>query len=168
MRRVLVHVGADGKSKVLSDAEPVTTFGFSTTQGSGDDYHPQAERLSAIPATVKPGDAVITEMWRSSAGVSPTTGDPTRDMASLEPGAAPDTTCWRICRFGPNREAPMHNTHTLDYDFVLEGEVTLLLEEGEVLLRAGDSVVLPGVLHGWRAGAAGCTISVAMVGMTST
>lgn len=44
----------------------------------------------------------------------------------------------------------VHATDTLDYAVILSGEVTLITEVGETLVRAGDVVVDRGVLHGWR------------------
>lgn len=44
----------------------------------------------------------------------------------------------------------MHATDTLDYLVVVSGEVTLITETGEVLLKAGDVLVDRGVMHGWR------------------
>jgi hypothetical protein len=43
--------------------------------------------------------------------------------------------------------------------------VTLLLEDGEVELNAGDSVVIPGVMHGWRSGPEACVSSVVLVAL---
>lgn len=43
----------------------------------------------------------------------------------------------------------MHQTHSVDYAVVLRGEVYALLDEGEVLLKAGDTLVQRGTLHGW-------------------
>jgi mannose-6-phosphate isomerase-like protein (cupin superfamily) len=47
-------------------------------------------------------------------------------------------------------EAFMHATDTIDYLFVISGEVVLVLEADEVTLRAGDLIVDRGVIHGWR------------------
>lgn len=44
----------------------------------------------------------------------------------------------------------MHSTNTADHFFVIEGEVVLVLESGDVVLQAGDAGVLRGVMHGWR------------------
>jgi len=44
----------------------------------------------------------------------------------------------------------MHFTNTADHFFVLEGEVVLVLESGDVVLRAGDVGICRGVMHGWR------------------
>lgn len=43
----------------------------------------------------------------------------------------------------------MHRTETIDYGIVLEGEITLVLDEGETVVHAGDIVVQRGTNHGW-------------------
>lgn len=53
------------------------------------------------------------------------------------------------CRVDTTRSPGMHKTSTLDYVVVLRGEVTLLLDEGEATLRAGDLVVQRGTNHDW-------------------
>lgn len=50
---------------------------------------------------------------------------------------------------GPRRHAFMHRTETIDYGIVLEGEVTLIMDEGETVVRAGDIVIQRGTNHGW-------------------
>jgi quercetin dioxygenase-like cupin family protein len=78
----------------------------------------------------------------------------------------PGATRFRTSLFTPGRTTAMHTTDTLDYDFVLEGEMTLLLADGsETLLRAGDAVVIPGVAHAWRAGPQGARLGLVMVGL---
>jgi mannose-6-phosphate isomerase-like protein (cupin superfamily) len=44
----------------------------------------------------------------------------------------------------------MHATNTVDYLVVLSGELTLILEEGEVTLKTGDTLVDRGVSHAWE------------------
>jgi uncharacterized cupin superfamily protein len=43
----------------------------------------------------------------------------------------------------------MHRTETLDYAVVLEGEITMLLDDSEVHLKAGDVVIQRGTNHAW-------------------
>jgi mannose-6-phosphate isomerase-like protein (cupin superfamily) len=43
----------------------------------------------------------------------------------------------------------MHRTETVDYGIVLEGEITLIVDAGETLVRAGDIVIQRGTNHGW-------------------
>jgi quercetin dioxygenase-like cupin family protein len=52
--------------------------------------------------------------------------------------------------FGKGGRHPMmHRTETVDYAVVLEGEITLLLDEGDVQLKAGDVVIQRGTSHAW-------------------
>ena len=44
----------------------------------------------------------------------------------------------------------MHRTQTVDYAVILEGELTLILDEEGVTLKAGDAVIQRGTNHGWR------------------
>jgi mannose-6-phosphate isomerase-like protein (cupin superfamily) len=48
-----------------------------------------------------------------------------------------------------SRHAHMHRTETIDYGIVLEGEIVLIMDEGETTVRAGDIVVQRGTNHGW-------------------
>jgi mannose-6-phosphate isomerase-like protein (cupin superfamily) len=50
---------------------------------------------------------------------------------------------------GDGLHAMMHRTETVDYGIVLEGEIVLVLEETETLLKAGDVVVQFGTNHAW-------------------
>ncbi len=43
----------------------------------------------------------------------------------------------------------MHRTETIDYAIVIEGELTLILDDTEVLLKAGDVTVQCGTNHAW-------------------
>jgi hypothetical protein len=47
------------------------------------------------------------------------------------------------------RHALMHRTETVDYGIVIEGELVLIMDEGETTVRAGDIVVQRGTNHGW-------------------
>ena len=43
----------------------------------------------------------------------------------------------------------MHRTETVDYAVVLEGELTLLLDDEDIVLKAGDVVIQRGTNHAW-------------------
>lgn len=47
------------------------------------------------------------------------------------------------------RHPAMHRTQSIDYAFVIDGEITLLLDEGEQVLTPGDVVIQRGTNHGW-------------------
>ena len=48
-----------------------------------------------------------------------------------------------------SRHVFMHRTETIDYGIVLEGEIVLILDEGETTVRAGEIVIQRGTNHGW-------------------
>jgi hypothetical protein len=54
------------------------------------------------------------------------------------------------CRPDTTRHPGMHTTRTVDYVILLEGEVTLILENGEVNLKPFDVVVQRGTNHAWE------------------
>lgn len=43
----------------------------------------------------------------------------------------------------------MHRTKTIDYAVVLSGEIYMVLDKSEVLVRAGDVIVQRGTNHAW-------------------
>lgn len=60
----------------------------------------------------------------------------------------------------------MHRTNTVDYLVLLEGEVTLILNNGEEkTLKPGDTVVQKGNLHTWHnRGDVDCLMACVMIG----
>lgn len=60
----------------------------------------------------------------------------------------------------------MHTTDTIDFEYVISGEVWLELDDGrEVHLRTGDTVVQNGTRHAWRnKGAEPCRMVAFIVG----
>ena len=138
MQHVVTGLGSDGRSTVLEQRD----------------------------LSESPGDRVVFE------AIAGTDDLPPRLLASLADhgdaaniGVPQVGSSWLIVKWPPNSDAYMHRTDTLDYDVVLTGQVTLLLEDGEVTLDAGDSVVIPGVRHGWRAGPEGCVSSVVLLAL---
>lgn len=59
-----------------------------------------------------------------------------------------------VCRmvdFSPDNNPMMHRTKSLDYGVVIEGEVEMVLDSGEVhLMKRGDVAVQRGTMHAWR------------------
>lgn len=43
----------------------------------------------------------------------------------------------------------MHKTATLDYIIILSGEIYMILDDEEILLKAGDIVIQRGTNHAW-------------------
>jgi hypothetical protein len=60
--------------------------------------------------------------------------------------------------------SPVHKSATVDYGILLEGERTLLLDRGNVVMRAGDVVVQLGNWHGWTNVNGGSLMAFVMMG----
>jgi quercetin dioxygenase-like cupin family protein len=73
---------------------------------------------------------------------------------------------WKVIDYAPGMEFSMHHTDTVDFDSVLSGSIELILDDGGHPLEAGDSVVVTGVDHAWRAGPSGCRLSVISIGVS--
>ncbi len=122
---------------------------------SGRSVFASDEPVPAAHAT--PGGTLFYELWATDAVPAPV------DAASSAPAAgpvsvtpAPNGTKLRVNEIPPGAASPMHRTRTVDYGIVLDGEVVLVLDDGETVLRAGDVVVQRGTNHRWenRSGAA--------------
>jgi mannose-6-phosphate isomerase-like protein (cupin superfamily) len=58
----------------------------------------------------------------------------------------------------------MHRTRSVDYAFVLEGEIDMLLDESEVHLKTGDILVQQGTYHAWvNNGQSNCRIAFVLI-----
>jgi quercetin dioxygenase-like cupin family protein len=122
----------------------------------------------------KAGGLRLTELWTTSdtpARFSDT--DTKRRERRIEPDA--NGTVFRVIEYPPDaqrlkslkpeehfgsmgaqaadaksrRHPGMHKTKTLDYAIVLSGEIYAVLDEEEVLLKAGDVLVQQGTNHAW-------------------
>jgi mannose-6-phosphate isomerase-like protein (cupin superfamily) len=130
---------------------------------------------SLLPAAdIAPGAPVATGLWvtdRSPA--SNTADDPVPDgvVATIPPAdkggsvfrildIAPDTQGHRAPEDMERRGARVsrerwairpgfHQTDTVDYAIVLEGEVYAVMDEGETLMKAGDVLIQRGTHHAW-------------------
>ena len=102
-------------------------------------------------ARTAPDGALFYEVWATDAMPVPIGGtepDPTLDALTVPP--APNGTKIRVNEFPPGVVSPVHRTQSLDYGIVLDGEVVLVLDDSETVLRAGDVVVQRGTSHRWE------------------
>lgn len=149
IRRVVTGTNAEGKSVVISDGLPTNV-------------------VLPIPFA---NDLKLINLWKSSDNLLEDK-DPTNELILLEPkknetifrivNIPPDESyipklteqCWE--RIGIHRDEKsknthpmMHKTHTLDYSIILSGNITLLLDDSEVDLKAGDVVIQQATHHAW-------------------
>ena len=63
------------------------------------------------------------------------------------------------------RHHGMHRTESIDYAIILSGEICLILDDSEKLLKAGDMVVQQGTWHAWsNRGSEPCHIVFILIG----
>jgi mannose-6-phosphate isomerase-like protein (cupin superfamily) len=143
-RRVVTGIGPDGKSRIVEDADAV----------SRSDLTGELKRTH------------ILDIWQMDSLPPNDTTDSTLVAGDVETYSPMGGVIWRLGIFPPDSEwdkaveaaganAPtdpymgMHTTETVDILTVISGEVHLVLEDGETLLRPGDSAVQRGTVHTW-------------------
>lgn len=134
-RRVVTGHDAHGRSVFTSDG-PVPAVGAAP---SGSLFY-ELWATDAAPAPI--GTKLIS--------TGPVTGPADPAAAPLSVAPAPNGTKIRINELPPGAGSPMHRTQTVDYGIVLDGEVVLVLEDSETVLRAGDVIVQRGTSHRWE------------------
>jgi hypothetical protein len=151
LRRVVAGLGADGKSRFISDGPPPCV----------------------LPVDDMPGMEVVYVWATEGTSTVPTNGsDKTRLDQEFFPG--PDGSRFVVITYPPGfgtgpagtdsattglDQLLMHSTATIDYAVVLEGEMTLILDSGEeAVLRPFDAVIQNGTVHGWRNGSDKTTV----------
>lgn len=155
VRRIVTGHDAQGRSKVLSDAASphsmtlagVDTFGVTdlwrTTStpadntGSADTCEPAITLAPPKSGTVLrlvefPPDKDYIGRWK-------------RDEAFASMG----TSGAHAIDSSAERHEAMHRTASVDYAFVLEGEIWAVLDADEVLMTAGDFLIQRGTNHAW-------------------
>ena len=64
----------------------------------------------------------------------------------------------------PPRHPLMHRTRSVDYAIVMQGEIDMLLDEGEIHLKAGDVLIQQGTNHAWvNRGPEPCRIAFVLI-----
>lgn len=155
-RRVVAAV-KDGKSAVVSDGPIPNALHHQAAPGmmSTIVYH------TASPAQVSGG---FEETAPVAGKLVPSLGETTLLIVRFPPGsvyAAPDFDGAALGKeqydFAPDFAATfdadgsgVHDTGTLDYDIVLDGEIWLELETETVHLKKGDTAIQHGTRHAWR------------------
>jgi quercetin dioxygenase-like cupin family protein len=84
----------------------------------------------------------------------------------LDLAVPPGSMRWTLIEYAPNAGFSMHHTDTVDFDVVVSGSVELILDDGAHLLTVGDSAVVTGVDHAWRAGPEGCRLNIMTIGVS--
>lgn len=157
-RRVVTGHDREGRAIIQSDAPPERVR---TIAGAGGPTFYEVWNTRESPARI---DRASGEPTEEGIILSPPAGG-TRIRVLDIPPETPETASLDAAKAraqfaevgaesastntGDARHPHMHRTETIDYGIVLEGEITLLVDIGEVTVRAGDIVVQRGTNHGW-------------------
>ncbi len=142
LRRVVTGFTPAGRSTIVADGPVPSVFDFG---GHGLDEH------WAIDQLPPPLDELVNPIDRRDFALEPPPGGVICRMFFMEPGLG-------------DEQIAMHTTDTLDFLVVVSGEITLLMEEGEVTLGPGDSVIQRGTNHSWaNRGSEPCLLADVMI-----
>ena len=117
-----------------------------------DKICPNAHAIMGLP------NFAVTELWKTTEAPVDLRVDPTDPAAGTISLAPPSRgTVFRVVEFTPDADwvsdttaAPaMHRTPSLDYAYVIDGEIVAVLDQGEALMRAGDVLIQRGTNHAW-------------------
>ncbi|MBI5604999.1 MAG: cupin domain-containing protein [Deltaproteobacteria bacterium] len=154
IRRVVTGVNEKGESVVQFDGEAQNILLFSSYPGAG-----------------------VTDLWVTSEIPVDNRGDVDRGTLPFKHDPDPNGTIFRIVELPPEEKSSaavdmdaamdslgsknkltaqertkhptMHFTDSIDYLVVISGELTMIMDVGEVTLKGGDCIVQRGTRHGW-------------------
>jgi mannose-6-phosphate isomerase-like protein (cupin superfamily) len=173
-RRIVTGHDAQGRAVILEDAPPPRV------QRIGGPHGPwffEVWNTRESPARI---DAASGEPAEEGIQLSPPVGGTRIRVLEVPPEDAsiasltPDEARAHFAEVGAadaashkgdgSKHAFMHRTETIDYGIVLQGEITLILDEGETVARAGDIVIQRGTNHGWaNRGSVPCRIAFILI-----
>jgi len=157
MRRIVTGDNSSGKSVVILDGGPSSMFGDPNLGGlfeiwedaaSGPLDSRETKDLGATKPILGPRKGNVQVRWFV---VSPPPAGVPREALNQ---VARD----RFAEMGgahhikdQTRHPAMHTTETIDVICLLQGDVTLILDEGETRLKPGQVVIQRGTNHAWQA-----------------
>ena len=154
IRRVVTGHDAAGRSTFIINA--ASPHVFSRTKGSAIVH--ELWETTRTPADNRGGDDAIARGHRlpppkngSVFRVIEYPPDTERLAAIAHEHALPDDGSGRTAATDRNnpRHPGFHKTDTIDYAIVLSGEIYAMMDDGEVLLKAGDVLIQRGTNHAW-------------------
>jgi mannose-6-phosphate isomerase-like protein (cupin superfamily) len=147
IRRVVTGVNADGKAVVIQD-------GLAPKTNSRPAISVEGAVIWITDETPADLSKYNDPTLRDEIGVAPAAGGSLiRVVDFLPPTGEIDNEVF-LKEMGLSKEhggahAFMHRTKSIDYAIILQGEIDMLLDEGEVHLKAGDILVQRGTTHAW-------------------
>jgi mannose-6-phosphate isomerase-like protein (cupin superfamily) len=151
MRRVVTGHTPDGQAIVVSDTEVdaivpggniYMIWGVDETPTLPDDGSPRPYSTFFPPV----GGVRFSMMT-----VPPVSNTPVANTKVAEIRRELDKRFPDFSKYFKNDKPGMHQTDSIDFVYIISGEVWMELDDGkEVHLKAGDTLVQNGTIHGWR------------------
>jgi len=157
IRRVVTGRSDAGKAIFVSDGEPPLTSYFQHVPGMAVSVAWKTKD-AAIPRTheepIREGESVLPALGQTTMLIVTFPPDSVRMEATCDPAAAGGESLRLLPGLAEKfeLEAPgMHTTDSVDYGVLLDGELSLELDDGELrALKPRDVVVQNGTRHAWR------------------
>jgi mannose-6-phosphate isomerase-like protein (cupin superfamily) len=144
-RRVVTGQDAEGKSVVIIDGSPTAAGAYWLTEEAPADNSKSGDAAQLVRRLEpSPGGSIFR--YAVVPPEDPNVTPEQREQATARLFAQMDAT---HCRTDTSRHPGMHKTRTIDYVILLSGELTLVLDKGEVELKPFDVVVQRGTSHAW-------------------
>jgi mannose-6-phosphate isomerase-like protein (cupin superfamily) len=144
-RRVVTGQDAEGKSVVIIDGPPTAAGAYWLTEGAPADNSNSGDAAELVRRLEPPPGGSIFR-YAVIPPEDPNVTPEQREQATARLFAQMDAA---HCRSDTSRHPGMHKTRTIDYVILLSGELTLVLDKGEVELKPFDVVVQRGTSHAW-------------------
>jgi mannose-6-phosphate isomerase-like protein (cupin superfamily) len=154
VRRIVTGFDATGRSTIIEDG-PATAV--KTVPERPGYFSANLWRTSSTPA-----DIFESSNIEEHVGVSPPNSGTVLRVIEIPPQPKDKKERERQARatfsnmfpdadqsHGQNIDPGMHQTDTVDYAIILEGEMFAVMEESETLMRAGDVLIQRGTNHAW-------------------
>ena len=110
-------------------------------------HNPEGLAIVAVDGTAQGG--VVTQGWMTDTVPSNNVDDFEAGMSQPGP-SIPGGSALRFVDIDPGYRSAMHRTSTIDYVFILSGELDMELDGGETVhLKGGDVVIQRGTNHRW-------------------
>ena len=158
-RRIVTGHDAAGRAIIQEDAPPPRV------QRIGGEHGPWFYEVWNTRATPAPIDRASGEPSEEGIILAPPKGGTRIRVLDIPPDGdhlkamTPEESIAHFAEIGAGdavadggsgeRHAFMHRTETVDYGIVLDGEITMIMDEGETVVRTGDIVIQRGTNHGW-------------------
>jgi mannose-6-phosphate isomerase-like protein (cupin superfamily) len=144
-RRIVTGHDTEGKSVIIIDGPPTPFGAYWLTDTTPVDNNASGDRAAEVrKLEPPPGGSIFRFASIPPEDPKVTPEERERQIAKLFAQMEADH-----CRVDTSRHPGMHKTRTIDYVVLLSGEVTLVLDRGQVDLKPFDVVVQRGTNHAW-------------------